>query len=153
MAATRECVLGPLRSAPAAEQQAFVTAVAAMPDSELDFRWGGGGGGGTGVGAGWGLPHSDQGFACWAAHSCTSSRAAGCEGGKENERMVMHNGAPPACEPLGYWLAKDLHTALPAAPARRSHSYLHCWLAKRPPWLAPYPSVPAPVRLFPPAAG
>ncbi|GIM07215.1 hypothetical protein Vretimale_11419 [Volvox reticuliferus] len=34
----RECLLGPLRSAPRDVQQAFVTAVAAMPDNELDFK-------------------------------------------------------------------------------------------------------------------
>ncbi|GIM07213.1 hypothetical protein Vretimale_11419, partial [Volvox reticuliferus] len=38
VAAMRECLLGPLRSAPRDVQQAFVTAVAAMPDNELDFK-------------------------------------------------------------------------------------------------------------------
>ncbi|EFJ52249.1 hypothetical protein VOLCADRAFT_87230 [Volvox carteri f. nagariensis] len=38
VAAMRECLLGPLRSAPREVQQAFVTAVAAMPDNELDFK-------------------------------------------------------------------------------------------------------------------
>lgn len=39
--ATRECVLLPLRCAPSAVQQAFVAAVAAMPDNELVSQTGG----------------------------------------------------------------------------------------------------------------
>ncbi len=38
VAAMRECLLRPLRGAPGHVQQAFVTAVAAQPDSELDFK-------------------------------------------------------------------------------------------------------------------
>lgn len=38
VAAMRECLLRPLRGAPGQVQQAFVTAVAAQPDSELDFK-------------------------------------------------------------------------------------------------------------------
>ena len=37
-AATRDCVLLPLRRAPSETQQAFVAAVAAMPDHQLDVK-------------------------------------------------------------------------------------------------------------------